>query len=160
MYLQHRKRKWKKWVGTHVKTLAGIIWDSGAASIRDCHVLVELGITKPNSKNHSGQRDRDRHGAQYNIIPGMISGFIQWVGVPWWLQRQFLRRVPLVENSNVNMLCWCGVRVVPWGPLKPHLRTAGPQRQHSERHTVTTLITANWAVCWWSEMRLLSLGVL
>lgn len=45
---------------THVKTLAGIIWDSGAASIRDCHVLVELGITKPNSKNHSGQRDTDR----------------------------------------------------------------------------------------------------
>lgn len=41
-------------VRTHVKTLAGIIWDSGAASIRDCHVLVELGITKPNSKNHSG----------------------------------------------------------------------------------------------------------
>lgn len=38
-----------------VKTLAGIIWDSGAASIRDCHVLVELGITKPNSKNHSSK---------------------------------------------------------------------------------------------------------
>lgn len=35
--------------------MAGIIWDSGAASIRDCHVLVELGITNPNSKNHSGQ---------------------------------------------------------------------------------------------------------
>lgn len=40
-------------VKTHVKTLAGIIWDSGAASIKDCHVLVELGMTKPNSKNHS-----------------------------------------------------------------------------------------------------------
>lgn len=53
----------RKDIETHVKTLAGIIWDSGAASIRDCHVLVELGITKPNSKNHSGQRDTDRQRA-------------------------------------------------------------------------------------------------
>lgn len=41
--------------GTHVKTLAGIICDSGAASIKDCQVFVELGITKPNSKNHSAK---------------------------------------------------------------------------------------------------------
>jgi len=34
-------------------TLAGIICDSGAASITFCHVFVELGMTKPNSKNHS-----------------------------------------------------------------------------------------------------------
>lgn len=47
-------------VKTHVKTLAGIIWDSGAASIRDCHVLVELGITKPNSKNHSGGKREEK----------------------------------------------------------------------------------------------------
>jgi len=47
----------QKFVWTHVKTLAGIIWDSGAASIRDCHVLVEFGMTNPNSKNHSAQRD-------------------------------------------------------------------------------------------------------
>ncbi len=33
--------------------LAGIIWLSGAASINDCHVFVEPGITKPNSKIHS-----------------------------------------------------------------------------------------------------------
>lgn len=39
---------------SYFNTLAGIIWDSGAASINDCHVLVELGITKPKSKNHSG----------------------------------------------------------------------------------------------------------
>lgn len=38
---------------SYVKTFAGIICDSGAASIKDCHVFVELGITKPNSKNHS-----------------------------------------------------------------------------------------------------------
>lgn len=38
-----------------VRTLAGIIWDSGAASIKDCQVFVELGITKPNSKNHSSR---------------------------------------------------------------------------------------------------------
>lgn len=54
---------------THVKTLAGIIWDSGAASIRDCHVLVELGITKPNSKNHSRQRDTESQRAQCVLAP-------------------------------------------------------------------------------------------
>lgn len=43
---------------THVSTLAGIIWDSGAASIRDCQVFVEFGITKPNSKNHSKGRTK------------------------------------------------------------------------------------------------------
>lgn len=42
-----------------MRTLAGIIWDSGAASIRDCQVLVELGITNPNSKNHSGETVRE-----------------------------------------------------------------------------------------------------
>jgi hypothetical protein len=40
----------------YLRTLAGIIWDSGAASIRDCHVLVELGMTNPNSKNHSSKQ--------------------------------------------------------------------------------------------------------
>lgn len=48
------------WPVTHVSTLAGIIWDSGAASIRDCQVFVELGITKPNSKNHSEGRRKSR----------------------------------------------------------------------------------------------------
>ena len=38
-----------------VSTLAGIIWLSGAASIRLCQVLVELGITKPKSKFHSSR---------------------------------------------------------------------------------------------------------
>lgn len=42
---------------SYVNTLAGIICDSGAASIKDCHVFVEFGITKPNSKNHS---DKER----------------------------------------------------------------------------------------------------
>ena len=37
------------------ETLAGIIWLSGAASIRDCQVLVELGMTKPKSKFHSSR---------------------------------------------------------------------------------------------------------
>lgn len=66
MYIeQQRRRKTyfsskKIEVKTHVKTLAGIIWDSGAASIRDCHVLVELGITKPNSKNHSGGKREEK----------------------------------------------------------------------------------------------------
>lgn len=36
-----------------LSTLAGIIWDSGAASMRDCQVLVLPGMTYPNSKNHS-----------------------------------------------------------------------------------------------------------
>lgn len=40
----------------YFKTLAGIICDSGAASISDCHVLVELGITNPNSKYHSSKQ--------------------------------------------------------------------------------------------------------
>ena len=38
---------------TNLRTLAGIICSSGAASIIDCHVFVESGITNPNSKNHS-----------------------------------------------------------------------------------------------------------
>jgi hypothetical protein len=38
---------------TYFKTLAGIICDSGAASISDCQVLVDDGITKPKSKYHS-----------------------------------------------------------------------------------------------------------
>ena len=38
---------------TYLKTLAGSICPAGAASIMDCQVLVESGITKPNSKNHS-----------------------------------------------------------------------------------------------------------
>ncbi|KAE9544333.1 hypothetical protein AGLY_001512 [Aphis glycines] len=37
-------------------TFAGIICDSGAASISDCQVLVELGITNPNSKYHSSRQ--------------------------------------------------------------------------------------------------------
>lgn len=49
------KYKLKK-VYTDLSTLAGIICDSGAASIRDCHVFVEFGITKPNSKNHSSKQ--------------------------------------------------------------------------------------------------------
>ena len=40
---------------TYLRTFAGIIFDSGAASIKDCQVLVELGITCPNSKNHSSK---------------------------------------------------------------------------------------------------------
>ena len=42
--------------GTHLRTLAGIICDSGAASISDCQVFVEQGITNPKSKNHSVKR--------------------------------------------------------------------------------------------------------
>ena len=38
-----------------VSTFAGIIWLSGAASIKLCQVLVELGITKPKSKFHSSR---------------------------------------------------------------------------------------------------------
>lgn len=49
--LMHERRN------PYVKTLAGIICDSGAASIKDCHVFVEFGITKPNSKNHSEQKN-------------------------------------------------------------------------------------------------------
>lgn len=49
--------EWRKW--SYVNTLAGIICDSGAASINDCHVFVELGITKPNSKNHSEEKTRN-----------------------------------------------------------------------------------------------------
>jgi len=37
----------------YFKTLAGIICDSGAASIKDCHVFVDEGITNPKSKYHS-----------------------------------------------------------------------------------------------------------
>ena len=40
---------------THFNTLAGIIWLSGAAWIKLCHVLVLLGMTNPNSKNHSSR---------------------------------------------------------------------------------------------------------
>jgi len=38
---------------THLRTDEGIICSAGAASIRFCHVLVDPGITYPNSKNHS-----------------------------------------------------------------------------------------------------------
>ncbi len=38
---------------TNFSTDDGIIWSSGAASIKDCHVFVDEGITKPKSKNHS-----------------------------------------------------------------------------------------------------------
>lgn len=34
--------------GAYDMTLAGIICDSSTASMTDCHVLVEPGITKPN----------------------------------------------------------------------------------------------------------------
>lgn len=40
---------------THFRTLAGIICDSGAASIVDCHVFVVFGPTQPISKNHSSR---------------------------------------------------------------------------------------------------------
>lgn len=36
---------------------AGSICDSGAASIRFCQVLVDFGITNPNSKNHSEKNE-------------------------------------------------------------------------------------------------------
>lgn len=38
---------------TYLSTDDGIIWSSGAASIKDCQVLVDEGITNPKSKNHS-----------------------------------------------------------------------------------------------------------
>ena len=38
---------------THFKTFAGIICDSGAASISDCQVFVDEGMTNPKSKYHS-----------------------------------------------------------------------------------------------------------
>lgn len=37
----------------HLRTDDGIIWSSGAASINDCHVFMDSGITNPKSKNHS-----------------------------------------------------------------------------------------------------------
>ena len=37
----------------NLRAPAGIIWDSGAASITDCQVFVDPGITKPKSNNHS-----------------------------------------------------------------------------------------------------------
>ena len=37
----------------HLKTDAGIIWLSGAASITDCQVFVDPGMTNPKSKYHS-----------------------------------------------------------------------------------------------------------
>lgn len=40
-------------VSSYLRTEDGIIWSSGAASIKDCQVFVEEGITKPKSKNHS-----------------------------------------------------------------------------------------------------------
>ena len=38
---------------SYLRTLAGIIWSDGAASISDCQVFVDSGMTKPKSKNHS-----------------------------------------------------------------------------------------------------------
>ena len=38
---------------THFKTFAGIICDSGAASMSDCQVFVDEGMTNPKSKYHS-----------------------------------------------------------------------------------------------------------
>jgi hypothetical protein len=41
---------------TDFSTDDGIIWSSGAASIKDCHVFVDEGITNPKSKNHSRKK--------------------------------------------------------------------------------------------------------
>lgn len=46
-------------LSTHLRTSAGIIWLAGAASIIDCHVFVESGMTNPNSKNHSVDTQRN-----------------------------------------------------------------------------------------------------
>ena len=42
---------------TYLRTCAGIICDSGAASMSDCHVFVDAGITNPKSKYHSVKTD-------------------------------------------------------------------------------------------------------
>ena len=42
----------------HFRMCAGIICDSCAASIVDCQVLVEPGITNPNSKFHSAREGK------------------------------------------------------------------------------------------------------
>lgn len=58
---------------TYVRTLAGIIWDSGAASMTDCHVLVEPGITNPKSNLHSTQYHCSVHHLElmygYVVVP-------------------------------------------------------------------------------------------
>ena len=47
---QKRKNNSRRGNSTHFRTSADIIWDSGAASMIDCQVLVEFAITNPNSK--------------------------------------------------------------------------------------------------------------
>ena len=48
---------------THFNTFAGIICDSGAASMSDCHVFVDEGMTNPKSKYHS----KENKGNEYKI---------------------------------------------------------------------------------------------
>jgi len=46
---------------THFKTFAGIICDSGAASISDCQVFVDEGMTNPKSKYHSMDMNKNNN---------------------------------------------------------------------------------------------------
>ncbi len=54
---KQRPRECARRTVTYERTLADIIWASGAASMMLCHVLVEPGMTKPNVKNHSAAGD-------------------------------------------------------------------------------------------------------
>ena len=50
---------------------AGIMCDSGAASISDCHVLVEPGITNPKAKDHSthSKDEEDLATSEHMYVP-------------------------------------------------------------------------------------------
>uniref|UniRef100_A0A1I8GSG7 Protein kinase domain-containing protein n=2 Tax=Macrostomum lignano TaxID=282301 RepID=A0A1I8GSG7_9PLAT len=74
-----------------LSALADIIWLSGAASIIDCQVFVEPGITKPNSKFHSGVRRaiglRSRHQSGSGVaLAKVVIGHS--AGLPLLLHRQ------------------------------------------------------------------------
>lgn len=79
---------------TYLSTLAGIIWDSGADSIVDCHVFVVFWHTQPISKNHSS-----------NILPLKST----WIGAKNWQicwTMSFTNVLPFDLIENFPLLRW------------------------------------------------------
>ena len=56
--------------------LAGIIWLCGAASMTDCQVLVEPGMTKPNAKAHSKREKKSFDGISLSLTVHEVAPMI------------------------------------------------------------------------------------
>ena len=96
-------------------TLAGIIWLSGAASIRLCHVLVELGMTKLKSRVHCNQQYKDNQQLTQNQNSTPPDSdpiniiIINEVLIPFWM-RKWLMKV----DRSLECLPWKEPSVPVW----------------------------------------------